>query len=118
MVNRKFISAACMLAFAVVLLHSAIPHSHQCVIRENHIHHLYNCGQLNTYLQSSDHSTVHVLFAAAATAGGIQSLPERPGESEPISFDYGCSFRSKPASFLRLLTLRGPPQHSGLKQRS
>ena len=52
--NRRLISAACILAFAMVLLHSAIPHTHHCTVREKHIHHHYNCGQLDTYLQSSD----------------------------------------------------------------
>ena len=52
--DRRLISIACALAFAMVLLHSAIPHSHHCTVRENHIHHHYNCEQLDTYLQSSD----------------------------------------------------------------
>ena len=40
--DRRLISIACALAFAMVLLHSAIPHSHHCTVRENHIHHHYS----------------------------------------------------------------------------
>lgn len=109
MVNRKFISAACMLAFAVVLLHSAIPHSHHCVIRENHIHHLYNCGQLNTFLQSSDHSTIHILISGDVLAD-CELLPARSDEAETRLFDFSCRFIPKPAAFRQQLTLRGPPE--------
>lgn len=105
--NRKFISLACMLAFAVVLLHSAIPHSHHCIVRENHIHHLYNCEQLNTYLQSSD--SLHVFVAGDALASESPSA-ERCDRPELIRFDLSCRFISVPASAFLQPSLRGPPR--------
>lgn len=109
MTGRKFISAACMLAFTIVLLHSAIPHSHRCVVRENHIHHLYNCGQLDTFLQGSDHSIIHLFPVSDALAGQLFQMPVRPGTAELRPFDNRCSFRSKPAETLQRLVPRGPP---------
>lgn len=109
MTGRKSISAACMLAFAVVLLHSAIPHSHHCAVRENHIHHLYNCGQLDTFLQGTGHGTVHVFPVADALAGQLFQMPVRPGTSELRPFDTGCRFMAKPAEILQRIAPRGPP---------
>lgn len=44
--SRNPIHLLCALAFAVVLLHSAVPHSHHCGSGADHIHIRYSCQQL------------------------------------------------------------------------
>ena len=104
--DRKLISIACALAFAMVLLHSVIPHSHHCTVRENHIHHHYNCEQLDTYLQSSDNDIQ--LFIGDLLPTG-DSVIERGDAPEFRSFDTGDRFSAEPASTLQQRGLRGPP---------
>ena len=106
--NRRLISAACILAFAMVLLHSAIPHTHHCTVRENHIHHHYNCGQLGTYLQSSD-DDIQLFIGDLLESGGPDA--GRGGSAERRIFDSGDHFQAAPAASLPQLSLRGPPEH-------
>lgn len=106
--NRRLISAACMLAFAMVLLHSAIPHTHHCTVRENHIHHHYNCGQLDTYLQSSDDDIqlfIGDLLQSGELTAGLGSVPQHR------IFDTGDHFSSETADSLQQPGLRGPPKN-------
>lgn len=106
--DRRLISIACALAFAMVLLHSAIPHSHHCTVRENHIHHHYNCGQLGTYLQSSDDGIQ--LYAGDLPPTGDSGI-EREDAPEFRRFDTGDHFSDKPATAMPQLGLRGPPRN-------
>ena len=101
--DRKLISVACVLAFAMVLLHSVIPHSHHCTVRENHIHHHYNCEQLDTYLQSSDDGIQ--LFIGDLLPTG-DSIIERDDAPELRRFDTGDHFSAEPATALPQLSLR------------
>ena len=105
--DRKLISIACALAFAMVLLHSVIPHSHHCTVRENHIHHHYNCEQLDTYLQSSD-DDIQLFIGDLLPTG--DSVIERDDATELRRFDTGDHFSAEPATALPQLSLRGPPR--------
>ena len=88
-VERRIpISKLCMLAFAFVLLHSLIPHSHHCTRVENHI---------------------HVIPADALVHDDIPDLSGRPDPAVRRISDLSCRFISKTAASLPHSALRGPP---------
>ena len=98
-----------MLAFAFVLLHSLIPHSHHCTRIENHIHVHYSCSQLESFLQSSDEDTQLCIPADALVHDDIPDLSDRPDHAVCRISDLSCRFISKTAAFLPHSALRGPP---------
>lgn len=109
-VERRIpISKLCMLAFAFVLLHSLIPHSHHCTRVENHIHVHYSCSQLESFLQSSDEDAQLCIPADALVHDDIPDLSDRPDHAVCRISDLSCRFISKTAAFLPHSALRGPP---------
>ena len=109
-VERRIpISKLCMLAFAFVLLHSLIPHSHHCTRAENHIHVHYSCSQLESFLQSSDEDAQLCIPADALVHDDIPDLSDRPDHAVRRISDLSCRFISKTAASLPHSALRGPP---------
>ena len=109
-VERRIpISKLCMLAFAFVLLHSSIPHSHHCTRAENHIHVHYSCSQLESFLQSSDEDAQLCIPADALVHDDIPDLSGRPDPAVRRISDLSCRFISKTAASLPHSALRGPP---------
>lgn len=102
--DRRNISLFCALAFACVLLHSVVPHSHHCLHDEDHFHYEHNCEQLKTFLQSSE----NYAFECAIISESLDV--DLVDEGIILSLNNSSGFIPHKAESVPRPALRGPPQ--------
>lgn len=106
--GKSTISKLCALAFAIVLLHSAIPHSHRCNVSDSHIHRHYNCGQLTNFVQNYSGRDVFSLLSPYALPGTGQQ-PSAPDHAAIRLPDPSGNFKTQAYWLPPQLKFRGPP---------